>query len=158
MRKILTAATIAALSTSAGAVDLMGVYELAVSNDPQIRAAERRLDASEIETKLARANFLPEINATLQRTPIGNSQPKIAGVDLDENDIDSENYSVNLTQSLYDHGNFARMERARGWSWRRPIRSSTSPGRISSSARRSVISTCSMRSTACASRKRKKRR
>jgi len=113
MRKIITAAVIAAMSTTAGAVDLMGVYELASSNDPQIRAAERRLDASEIETKLARANFLPNISATLQRTPIGNSQPKIAGMELDENDIDSENYSLNLTQSLYDHGNFARMERAR---------------------------------------------
>lgn len=95
MRKIITAAVIAAMSTTAGAVDLMGVYELASSNDPQIRAAERRLDASEIETKLARANFLPNISATLQRTPIGNSQPKIAGMELDENDIDSENYSLN---------------------------------------------------------------
>ena len=113
MRKILTAAVVAALSSPAAAVDLMGVYELASSNDPEIRAAERRLDASEIETKLARANFLPQINATLQRTPVGHSQPKINAVDLDSNDIDSENYSVNLTQSLYDHSNFVEMERAR---------------------------------------------
>ncbi|MEX0915247.1 MAG: TolC family outer membrane protein [Wenzhouxiangellaceae bacterium] len=113
MRKFLTVAIVAALSTPAAAVDLMGVYELASSNDPQIRAAERRLDASEIETKLARANFLPQINATLQRTPVGSSQPKVAGFELDENDIDSENYSFNLTQSLYDHSNFVQMERAR---------------------------------------------
>ena len=113
MRKILAAAIAASLSAPAAAVDLLGVYELASSNDPEIRAAERRLDASEIETKLARANFLPQINATLQRTPIGNSQPKINAVELDENDIDSENYSLNLTQSLYDHSNFVEMERAR---------------------------------------------
>lgn len=113
MRKILATAIVAAMSTPAAAVDLMGVYELASTNDPEIRAAERRLDASEIETKLARANFLPQIDATLQRTPIGNSQPKVNGVELDENDVDSENYRLDLTQSLYDHSNFVEMERAR---------------------------------------------
>lgn len=113
MRKILAAAMLAALSPSAAGVDLMGVYELASKNDPQIRAAARRLDSAEIETRLARANFLPRVSATLQRTPYGNSQPKVASIDLDSNDIDSENYSVNLTQSLFDYSNFARMERAR---------------------------------------------
>ena len=113
MRKFLATAILAALAAPAAAIDLMGVYEMASSNDPQIRAAERRLDAAEVETKLARANFLPNLNASLQRTPIGESQPKIAGVELPENDIDSENYSLNLTQSLYDYGNFASMERAR---------------------------------------------
>jgi len=113
MRKILSAAILATVTTSAAAVDLLGVYELASTNDPQIRAAERRLDAAQLQTKLARANFLPDINASLQRTPLGNSQPKIAGVELPENDIDSENYSLNLTQSLFDYSNFAEMERAR---------------------------------------------
>ncbi|MBS3742963.1 MAG: TolC family outer membrane protein [Wenzhouxiangellaceae bacterium] len=113
MRKILATAIVAALSTPAAGVDLMGVYELASTNDPEIRAAERRLDASEIETKLARANFLPQIDATLQRTPIGSSQPKVNAVELDENDVDSENYRLDLTQSLYDHSNFVEMERAR---------------------------------------------
>jgi len=113
MRKILIAAAIAAVSAPAAAVDLMGVYELASRNDPEIRAAERRLDATQLETKLARANFLPSINSTLSRTPVGESQPKIASVELDQNQIDSENYSVRLTQSLFDYSNFVGMERAR---------------------------------------------
>ncbi|MDT8450487.1 MAG: TolC family outer membrane protein [Wenzhouxiangellaceae bacterium] len=113
MRKIIPAAVLAATWTSAGAVDLIAVYELASKNDPEIRSAELRLDAAEIEPKIARANFLPQIESTLQRTPIGNSQPKINGVDLDENDIDSENYSFNLTQSLFDYGNLVEMQRAR---------------------------------------------
>jgi outer membrane protein len=113
MRKILAIAVTAALCSSAHAVDLMGVYELASQNDPEIRAAELRLDASEIETRIARAGFLPQINASLSRTPLGKSQPKINGVDLDENDIDSEAYSVNLTQSLFDYSNFVQMDRAR---------------------------------------------
>lgn len=113
MRKIIPAALLAATWTSAGAVDLIAVYELASKNDPEIRAAERRLNAAEIEPKIARANFLPQIDSTLQRTPIGNSQPKINGVDLDENNIDGENYSFNLTQSLFDYSNLVEMQRAR---------------------------------------------
>jgi len=113
MRKLILGAALAAAGPGAHAVDLMAVYELASKNDPEIRAAERRLDASELETRIARANFLPQINSTLQRTPIGHSQPKLNAVDLDDNDIDSENYSVTLTQSLFDYGNVVEMERAR---------------------------------------------
>jgi len=113
MRKLLFAALSSALISPAFGVDLMGVYELASVNDPEIKAAELRLNAAELEPKIARAAFLPQVNSTLQRTPLGNSQPKIAGVDLDENDIDSENYSVTLTQSLFDYSNVMRMERAR---------------------------------------------
>jgi len=113
MRKILALAVTAALCSPAAAVDLMGVYELASQNDPEIRAAERRLDASQLETRIARAGFLPQISASLARTPIGESQPKINGVDLDQNDIDNEAYSINLTQSLFDYSNFVQMDRAR---------------------------------------------
>jgi len=113
MRKILAIALTAAICSPAVAVDLMGVYELASQNDPEIRAAERRLDATQLQTRIARASFLPQVSASLSRTPIGNSQPKINGVDLQENDIDSEAYSLNLTQSLFDYSNFVQMDRAR---------------------------------------------
>lgn len=113
MRTLVALAVAAALSPAAHAVDLMGVYELASQNDPEIRAAERRLDASQLETRIARANFLPQVNASLARTPFGNVQPRISGVDLNENDIDSEAYSINLRQSLFDYSNFVQMDRAR---------------------------------------------
>ncbi|MDT8439329.1 MAG: TolC family outer membrane protein [Wenzhouxiangellaceae bacterium] len=113
MRKWISAAALAALTSSASAVDLMAVYDLASKNDPEIKAAALRLDAGQIETRLARANLLPQLSASLSRTPVGTSQPKINGVDLDENDIDSEAYSLNLSQSLFDYGNILGMERAR---------------------------------------------
>lgn len=113
MRKLIPLAAAAALSSPAVAVDLMGVYELASQNDPEIRAAERRLDASQLETQIARASFLPQINASLARTPFGQSQPKINAFNLEKNDIDSEAYSINLTQSLFDYSNFVQMDRAR---------------------------------------------
>lgn len=113
MRKLPGLLIAIALAPSAGAVDLMAVYELASVNDPEIKAASLRLDAAELQPKIARAAFLPQISSTLSRTPIGNSQPKINGVDLDENDIDSEAYSIDLTQSLFDYGNLIEMQRAR---------------------------------------------
>jgi len=113
MRKLPGLLIAAALATPAGAVDLMAVYELASVNDPEIKAASLRLDAAELQPKIARAAFLPQISSTLQRTPEGNVQPKRDAINLAESDIDTENYSVSLTQSLFDYGNVASMQRAR---------------------------------------------
>ncbi|GAB4169755.1 MAG: outer membrane channel protein TolC [Wenzhouxiangellaceae bacterium] len=113
MQRLTALICLAAISSPAWAVDLLGVYELALANDPEIRAAEQRLDAAQLETRIARANFLPQINATASRTPFGRSMPELNGVDLDESDIDSEAYSINLSQSLFDYGNIVRMQRAR---------------------------------------------
>ncbi len=113
MRKILTAAVVAALSTSVGAVDLMGVYELATTNDPQIRAAERRLDANEYEKAIARANLLPSISGSGSVTR-GNTRVDIGALPPQpDRRIDTESYGVQVRQSLYDDANFGQMNRAR---------------------------------------------
>jgi len=112
MRKLLAAAIVAALSTPAAAVDLMGVYELASSNDPQIRAAERRLDASEYEKAIARANLLPSISGNGSMTR-GNTRVEIGGVSQPNRRDDTESYSVQITQSIYDDSNFGQLNRAR---------------------------------------------
>ncbi|MCA1778959.1 MAG: TolC family outer membrane protein, partial [Xanthomonadaceae bacterium] len=113
MKKILTGAVLMALSGSVPAVDLLGVYELASTNDPQIRAAERRLDASVYEKAIARANLLPEITGfgSLNR---GNTQVDVAALPPQpDRKIDTETYSVQLRQSLYADANFGQMNRAR---------------------------------------------
>ncbi|MDX1626755.1 MAG: TolC family outer membrane protein [Wenzhouxiangellaceae bacterium] len=111
MRKILTAAVVAALAAPASAVDLLGVYELASSNDPEIRAAELQQEAAEYALPIARSNFLPTLEASVSTTR-GNTQPSLQGTDLDDNDINSENYQLNLRQSIYDDANFGRLARA----------------------------------------------
>ena len=99
-------------SASAGAVDLLGVYELAQSNDAALRAAERRLDAAEEIPKQARASLLPTINGSASRS-IGSSDPQVGGRVLPSSDVDQENYSVSINQSIYDDRNWGQVARGR---------------------------------------------
>ncbi len=100
------------LSTSAQAVDLMGVYELAQGHDAEIRAAEQQVKAAgEIPTQ-ARANLLPSINASVGATQ-GSSTTTIAGTELDSEDTDTDRWNVTLRQSIYDDANYGQLDRGR---------------------------------------------
>ena len=113
MNKLLPAlATTLLLATSAQAVDLLGVYELAQANDAELRAAEQRLAAAGEGPVQARAALLPSMNASVGRT-IGRSRTTIAGTGLDGVDVDRESYSLELRQSLFDDANYGRIARAR---------------------------------------------
>ncbi|WP_181918274.1 TolC family outer membrane protein [Wenzhouxiangella sp. 15181] len=100
------------LSTSAQAVDLMGVYELAQSHDAEIRAAEQQLNAAGESPVQARASLLPTVSASAGKT-IGSSTTTIAGTELDSEDSDTENWGVTLRQSIYDDANYGRLDRSR---------------------------------------------
>ncbi len=101
-----------ALSPLALAVDLLGVYELAQSNDAELRAAERRLAvAGEIPIQ-TRAALLPQISGRATQT-LGSSSSSFGGTDLPDSDIDTRNYSINLSQTIYDDANYGRLERGR---------------------------------------------
>ncbi len=100
------------LSTSAQAVDLVGVYELAQSHDAEIRAAEQQLKAAgEIPTQ-ARASLLPRVTGSAGAT-IGSSTTTIEGTELDSEDTDTERWGVTLQQSLYDDANFGELARGK---------------------------------------------
>ncbi|MEE4297610.1 MAG: TolC family outer membrane protein [Wenzhouxiangella sp.] len=102
----------AALSPLAFAVDLLGVYELAQSNDAELRAAERRLAvAGEIPVQ-TRAALLPQVSGRATQT-LGSSSSSFGGTDLPDSDIDTRNYSINLSQTIYDDANYGRLERGR---------------------------------------------
>ncbi|QOC21844.1 TolC family outer membrane protein [Wenzhouxiangella sp. AB-CW3] len=114
MKQRFICAAIAAVGMAHGAhaVDLMGVYELAQANDAELRAAEQRLSAAgEIPTQ-ARAALLPTITGTASRT-IGRSRTTIAGTRLDSEDDDTENYNIQLRQTIYDDANYGRLDRGR---------------------------------------------
>lgn len=111
-RSICAAVAAICLAQGAYAVDLMGVYELAQANDPQLRAAEQRLAAAgEIPTQ-ARAALLPTIGGSADRS-FGRSQTTIAGTRLDSEDTDTETYGLQLRQSIYDDANYGRLDRGR---------------------------------------------
>src|SRR6056297_1728768 len=101
-----------ALSPLAFGVDLLGVYELAQTNDAELRAAERRLAvAGEIPVQ-TRAALLPQLSGSASQT-LGRSSPSVGGASLPSNDIDQRNYSIQLRQSIYDDANYGRLERGR---------------------------------------------
>lgn len=108
----LALSTALTLSGGAHAVDLLGVYELAQTNDAALRAAERRLDAAEEIPKQARATLLPTINGSASRT-IGSSEPEVGGRTLPSSDVDQENYRVSLNQSIFDDANWGQLARGR---------------------------------------------
>lgn len=104
---------VALFSTSAGAVDLVGVHDLAIDNDPRLQAAEFRREATGEQRYIARANLLPQLGASGSWN-WGNSDTDIPGLDIDDTDIDNRNYGIDLRQSLYRQANYEALDIARG--------------------------------------------
>ena len=66
MNRRMLAAALALLmfSAPAWAVDLVGVHDLALQNDPRLQAAASRLEATRENKSIARANLLPQIGGS----------------------------------------------------------------------------------------------
>lgn len=95
------------------AVDLVGVHDLALRNDPKLRAAELRREATGENKTQAWANLLPEIGLGGSMTR-GGSKTSIAGTQISDVDTDNERYGVELRQSLYRQANYEYLDIARG--------------------------------------------
>jgi len=121
-QKFLMAAVLL-VSSPAFAVDLVGIYDLAVKNDPQLQAAAYRKDATGENTRQAWSNLLPTLSGGASRNwgdaktkvgafniPGGNSVPGFKT----KNDIDTQAYNVDLRQSLYAQSNYENLDIARG--------------------------------------------
>ncbi|MDX1379891.1 MAG: TolC family outer membrane protein [Xanthomonadales bacterium] len=114
LKPICLAAAGLLMASPAWAVDLMGVYELALQSDPRLQAAEYRREATGENKAIARANLLPQIGVggTWSR---GDSETDIPGFDQTiESDIDTDNYRAELRQSLYRQANYEALDVARG--------------------------------------------
>jgi outer membrane protein len=100
-------------SPAAMAVDLVGVHDLALKNDPILRAAEFRRDATAENKVQARANLLPQLDAG-GNWSWGNSETSIASNTISDEDTQTRNYDVTLLQSIYNQSNYERLDIARG--------------------------------------------
>lgn len=100
-------------SAPAAAVDLVGVHDLALKNDPRLRAAEFRREATGENKAIARANLLPQIGAGGTWT-YGTSKTNVPGVDIPSQDVNTSNYNATLRQSLYRQANYESLDIARG--------------------------------------------
>jgi outer membrane protein len=125
-----------ALTSGAGAKDLVGVYEDAIKNDPQIRQAEANRRASREALPQAWSALLPQINGTLSRTqdnqdgsepsqnlgtnngtagnPQGPVQPTNGGATTASFGTSSisKGWSLNLRESLFSWSNWMAVKQA----------------------------------------------
>ena len=120
-QKILIAAVFF-ISSPAFAVDLVGIHDLAIKNDPALKAAAYRKDATGENTRQAWANLLPNFSGRANRT-WGRATSRVGEVEFENavqpktkqySDIDTEFYSFDLRQSLYAQSNYENLDIARG--------------------------------------------
>ena len=95
------------------AVDLVGVHDLALKNDPQLQAADFRRQATGENKAIARANLLPQLGGS-GRWNWGSSETTVPGLELDDSDIETNTYGLDLRQSLYRQANYEALDVARG--------------------------------------------
>jgi outer membrane protein len=106
-------ATVILFSSPVFAVDLVGVHDLAVTNDPQLRAATYRKEATGENERQAWSNLLPSLSGGASMTR-GDSKTSIAGNTVSDSDVDNEAYQLDLRQSLYAQSNYEQLDIARG--------------------------------------------
>jgi outer membrane protein TolC len=100
-------------SSQVFAVDLVGVHDLAAKNDPQLKAAAYRKEATGENERQAWSSLLPSLNGGASMTR-GDSKTSIAGRTISDSDIDNEAYQLDLRQSLYAQSNYEQLDIARG--------------------------------------------
>ncbi|MEM9300606.1 MAG: TolC family outer membrane protein [Pseudomonadota bacterium] len=97
---------------SAGAEDLIDIYELAIDSDPALQAARARQRSTNELERQAFSNFLPQISGSASMNQ-GTNEFSIAGNLVNDQDTDTERLGVDLRQSIYDHGNFKQLDISR---------------------------------------------
>ena len=100
-------------SSPVHAVDLVGVHDMALDYDPTLQAAAFRLQAAHEEDDIAWSNLLPQLSAS-GRWNWGTNKVEVAGIELDDSDIETNSYGIDLRQSLYRQANYEYLDIARG--------------------------------------------
>ena len=106
-----------AISGSAFGADLMEVYDKARAGDPQFAAAEAGRLAAEQGVPLARSLLLPQLSAGWNKNR-SESEGTIFSEDLNRDVTFSttsrnSSKSLQLQQSIYDHGNYMSLRAAK---------------------------------------------
>lgn len=108
------AACLAAAFAPARGADLWTVYEMALSQDPTFQAEERTLEAERQQIPIARAPLLPRLGASASRTRQRDelSAPDTPFVIQGSETFDSDEYSIQLTQPLFDWQKYTGYQQA----------------------------------------------
>jgi outer membrane protein len=100
---------------------LMEIYDLAVGNDPQFKAAQANLEAAREALPQSTANFLPSLDANASHSQSSNSgksrvlNPVTStyGYYPYSTDSSNNNYSLSLTQPIYHHESYVQRATAK---------------------------------------------
>lgn len=100
------------------AADLVAVHDLAAKNDPILQAAAARREATGENERQAFANLLPNLGGTAganRGDTTATVRPTSATPEvIREQDVDTENWSLNLSQVIYNQANYELLDIARG--------------------------------------------
>ena len=119
---LLSIALLLATGSGASAADLMQAYTLARDSDPQLAIADTSRHATQLRVTQARANLLPNLtgNASYSRSGINSSGERVLSIDppivstsSTSTHTSGRNYGLQLSQSLYDHSNYTRLNSAK---------------------------------------------
>ncbi len=105
--RILCLALVLGVSSSALAEDIREIFNLALTNDPQVKQANSAFEAALESRRQARANFLPNINLSADTTYNEQNREFGAGSAFggDEN-FNSRGFTLSLTQPVYRHESY----------------------------------------------------
>ncbi|MGD8408245.1 MAG: TolC family outer membrane protein [Thiohalophilus sp.] len=108
----LAATTLLTLVTlSASADDLLSIYQEALQNDPQYRAAAAEYEANQEADNQGWAPLLPQINLTASATK-NTQNVKSASLPIytvGESKYDTDSYTLSLSQAIYHHEYFVQL-------------------------------------------------
>lgn len=105
---------LALAASPASAIDLLQSYRLALSQDATYQAVRADTDARREAIPLARAQLLPNISASLQRSKNQTDQRSVNSQSRSTNEYEyfSSNYALTLRQPIYRKYNFALYQQA----------------------------------------------
>ena len=95
--------------SSGYADDLLTVFDLAQRNDAVIRAATADYQASQQVPSQSRAALLPQLSGDVRSSQTETTNRTINGVANPDEDTESNSWSLNLRQTLYDHASWQRL-------------------------------------------------
>lgn len=99
--------------TSTGAtMDFMQAFEQAQKDDPQILAAEYQYQATQETLPQARAALLPNVSLDVFAAKHNNEVTSLTTSITTRDRYNADGYTLSLTQSLYNHGNWLRLQQA----------------------------------------------
>ena len=89
------------MSGTSSANDLSKVYSLAEQNDPQFRATRAQFEAETEAPYQAWGAMMPQVSGSLYKSDTSSETTNSGATTI--SDYSSDGYSLNLSQTIYDH-------------------------------------------------------